>query len=504
MGNYVFFIGGSGARVYKSLIHSAAAGLLKTEELTVLLIDADKSNYANESSVSLYREYKSLYNYFKEYGGQEFSCDIRMESENVLSPVQTDAVNLDLAVGSGSSDRNRILKCFYTHEEINQDLKGGFYAHPNIGCIFFSAFANKEFNQCLNKIQTQLDNNIEVRIALVGSIFGGTGAAGIPTIYKLISNKFKDHANYNKLQMGGIFLEPYFKVNGKREAGNKNIEIKMEDFYFNTYEALSYYRANKSMKFQSIYLLGQQTLDNVNNEYVESGRGQDNKSHIIELVASFAIDRFLSYPKESGIFGMVRKGKLDWKSFPINKSESIDMPMLKLAAFARAQAVFLTEVYEYIDELKGGIQEKLGILIPQWYKVFGLKLGKEKDKAELMKQYSISFMEWLWMINSTYDEMGVLTADKEIKLFGFPLKNVYDLSQTNSDSGIETENKKLALKEFQKNFNNFVDTASNVEYVLDKVLIVLSLAGIVSGHVAEAGIVGLFIKIISLVSSQKE
>lgn len=504
MEKYVFFIGGSGARVYTAFIHSAAAGILESKEISTLLIDSDESNAANINSIELYRKYNRLYNSFNKRERTIFTCNIRMESETVLSPIESNVHSLELAIENTNTIRKRILRCFYTKEEIRQDLKGGFYAHPNIGCVFFSSFNNMEFNKCLNKIENQLNNGKEVMIVLVGSIFGGTGAAGIPTIFKIINNKFKDIDN-KKLQIGGVFLTPYFRVNGKSENENKNIPINMEDFYFNTYEALSYYSANKNMNFQSIYLIGQQNQDIVNNKYADSGSAQRNKPHIIELFASLAIDRFFSCPEENGVFGLIRKNKLDWNSFPkIRELDSNDsMIIMRLADFARAHAIFITEICSYVESIQGEFKEKYGIMIPQWYKVFNLKKSSTKSEMEVIRQYSISFIEWLYMINSSYSIEGILESDENIELFGSVLKNVYEVSKNIDREGIGKEETKTNIKQFRDKFNTLVDNASNIEYALDKVLLVLSMAGIVSGHTAEAGAIGLFFKIISLVSNHK-
>lgn len=61
MSNYIFFIGGSGARAYTAFIHSAASGILNTENVNTLIIDADISNKANEKSINLYRKYQEIY-----------------------------------------------------------------------------------------------------------------------------------------------------------------------------------------------------------------------------------------------------------------------------------------------------------------------------------------------------------------------------------------------------------------------------------------------------------
>lgn len=508
MEKYIFFIGGSGARVYKAFIHSAAAGILETSKVSVLLIDADTRNEANTSSIELYRQYIKLREMFQNNNENVFQCNIHMEEEKILSPVTADAPNLNVAVGNTDPTRERMLKALYTKEEIYQELEGGFYSHPNIGCVFFADFKEPEFMQCLDKINRQLSDDTEVAITLVGSVFGGTGAAGIPTILKLIRSELKDNVNYQKLSIGGVFLEPYFKTLGSKGEESENITIAMEEFYFNTYEALSYYRTNPDMDFTSIYLVGQQTQDIVNIRYADSGQGQDNKAHVVELYAALAIDSFLSHPKEEGIYGFVRKDKLDWSSFPGRRNEDdVSVMFEKLAAFTRAQAIWIAEIYNYLylKKPERSVCKKAGIMVPQWYKRYRVEDGDVKRQIEKIRNYSIPFMEWIYMISCNFDTDGILRQDEKIQLFGTPIQNIYQLSvdlekkNQTSEKGSTKEN----LKTFRDKFNEFIDTVSNVEFVLDKVVDVVSLMGMVPGASAGVEAVGLFMKILSLVGKYK-
>lgn len=502
MKNYIFFIGGSGARAYTAFIHCAAAGVLKTTSVSTMMIDADVDNKANERSRSLYRVYRDMYGLFKEETDRKvFTCDINMETETILSPMHSNAVTLENAIGHTAKNRQRLLDCLYTREEKEQDLKYGFYAHPNIGCVFFSDFDNQEFNACVQKIDAELNSGKTVSIALVGSIFGGTGAAGIPTILKLLRDKLKGNCNYEKLFIGGVFFTPYFTVSnaGQRDS----ISIDAKEFYFNTYEALSYYQATPKTEFQSIYLVGQEELDVVNSRYVDGGAGQDNKPHVVELYAALAIDSFFSQPDRSGVFGAVRKEKLNWTGFPRSGNDK-SYRMMYMADFARAQAVFVAEICGYVERTDNGFEKyckKWGFIIPQWYKKYNIRSQAQENQLEKIKEYSDSFLDWLYKLNCIYDEAGNPSRNANICLFGGGLDDVYHIAENREKRGSEI---KENLKKFRDNFNTFVDTASNVDYILDKALKILSMAGIGSGASFALGAAGLFLKIVSLAGGRRQ
>lgn len=502
MSQYVFFIGGSGARVFTALTHTAAAGILATKEISVLMIDADESNYANKSSINLHESYQKVYEALAGRDRNMFTCKIKMLSDKVLSPVRPETVNLSLAIGNSSEDRSRILKCLYTEEEIRQRLEGGFFAHPNIGCVFFADFKHPEFDACLNRIDQELFNDQDVRIALVGSVFGGTGAAGLPTIYKLIKERLKQNPHLkSRLHIGGILLVPYFKVNGTYKNDKENIPIEMEEFYFNTYEALNYYRVNKDMDFESTYLVGQQELDVVNQSYADSGEKQNNKPHIVELYAALAIDRFFSKPNEKGVFGSVRRGNLDWTGLPGAKEGLAQVH--RLADFTRLLTVFVSEVYGYANSIENTYRQKWGIMVPQWYSVYCLKDNGSKQQAKMVTEYGLLYFDWLYKTNSIYGPDETLCLDKNLHLFGPTLQKVYELSTElkKEESGKDI---KYMVERIRNGFNELIDTTSNIEYVLDKVFLILSMAGIAPMHTAATGTIALLCKIAALACKHKK
>ena len=100
--NYVFFIGGSGARAYKAFLHACAAGAIPMDEIRVMLLDADSKNAACTECVELYRLYRWHHKMIQEKISalkpgerrkvgtlRAFHCDVRMYHEQAISPVDT-------------------------------------------------------------------------------------------------------------------------------------------------------------------------------------------------------------------------------------------------------------------------------------------------------------------------------------------------------------------------------------------------------------------------------
>ena len=145
MENYIFFIGGTGARVLRSFLHLCASGAVWIDgKITAIMLDVDSENYACTEAKELYDIYRENYSKLNSPRVQDvlkgavvsaFRPYLEMPSGGayVINPITEANSTLDL-VASGS---RRALEWFYTEEERNQSLKHGFFAHPNIGCLFF-------------------------------------------------------------------------------------------------------------------------------------------------------------------------------------------------------------------------------------------------------------------------------------------------------------------------------------------------------------------------------
>lgn len=506
MSNYIFFIGGSGARIYKSFLHCSASGIIQTEQVKVVLLDADVKNKASEECIELYRQYCIQRTLLNKYAvekkrrdvGNIFKSDIQMYVKEVISPVcQKDSVYLE-QIAQGDEMNEQVMQWFYTETERKQDLKNGFYAHPNIGCVFFQTIENEYFKQCLSDIQADLNNGENVQIVLIGSVFGGTGASGIPSVLKLIYesvHKGDAHEKIDNLHCCGVLLTPYFKVQGSADAKDKLI-INDKDFYFNTIEALKYYRLYSGKKqngqemFHSIYIIGQKELDIVNSKYASGGEQQKNKAHIMEFYAAMAIGDFLENPKENGIFVYQKPNTLD--------NQALSEELHALTSMARAQVILANSIFPYVKQERERKNE-WDFMVPQWYKVYHINEENNLNTMESLHKYSISMLEWACEIQSKILNDNECILDPSVHLFG----NAIDYIRQNMDEIREGNVKEKTDKEIQRKFNEIIDTASNIEFLLDKTVLILSCLGVVPKTLAAAGAAGLLLRLIELVRKKK-
>lgn len=445
MKNYIICVGGSGARVLRAVIHMSACGLLAVEELEVIIIDPDKDTMTTSLAVQELKDYQELR---RLYGGNRIlQSDIlhfaqKKNDSYIISPVEEEIKTLRDLCGT-EQDMEELMHWFFKEEEIEQNLEKGFYARPAVGAAFFSNFEDKDFIRFLDNIIGTLRNQEEVNLIMTGSIFGGTGASGIPTILKLIGERLEAECAkgiklYKNLNTGAVFILPYFNVlEAENQAKNDpNISIQVGSFSGNTKEALNYYDIEgyygkmsheNCRKFENIYLVGQEVLDEVS-DYAVGSAAQKNKAHVVELYAALAVSDFFGRMiKEDdpngkdGIFVYARNDIMTWKDFPVPFGYKEGSVRQKIAAFIRFSTFFNIFIYESLyDSIKNGTdgvniyKKNLFFRKEQWYyRLINEKDSNLKTNMNCIRTYCVDFLNWIFEIHSVRKTRGaVLNRDK--------------------------------------------------------------------------------------------
>jgi hypothetical protein len=86
-----------------------------------------------------------------------------------------------------------LMEALYTEDHRTAALDDGFLGKPSIGAVLSHAITNsvQPWTDVLTSMNTRAGNGEQVSVLYMGSICGGTGAAGIPTIPKLLLEALK-------------------------------------------------------------------------------------------------------------------------------------------------------------------------------------------------------------------------------------------------------------------------------------------------------------------------
>lgn len=331
MKTFVFFIGGTGSRVLRSMTMLMASGVTlkgKDDSIVPIVIDFDAKNADLERADKLLSKYNTFHqscDYFKDVfqdgksgffrtplglvdNGQYRSFSslekIKLDSTQssfggyigydsiagIHKPDSTDKTDTDVtrmlldSLYDSSSDTSR-------DRELNLELKHGFKGNPNIGSVVFNEyFKSEQYKQFKNAFSAG------DRIFIVASIFGGTGSSGLPSLVQKFRQSFTDQLqqegsvqSIRSAMIGACVVLPYFKV-------EDNSESAINSFTFNSKAkaALSYYHDVLNKDLSEVYYIGCDSQD-IAYANVEGGEKQENKAHIVELLSAMSIIEFANH-----------------------------------------------------------------------------------------------------------------------------------------------------------------------------------------------------------------
>ncbi len=408
MNCYVIGIGGTGAKCIEALIHLCAAGLLPLgSKLFILFVDPDRANGSLGQTRATLQAYQQCQQGIDKGNIPLLNIPIETGSNEVWSPFSDMKQRPSLenifqysSMQDSRPDLANLLNVLYIPNERKTDLDVGFRGHPSIGAAVLATtvqWQDPEWNLFRQKLRADVRVGSGARVFLFGSIFGGTGAAGLPTLLKLIGRELKTIDPQGKhSQIGASLLLPYFTfVDDGSEPG---LGANSENFLLNTKAALKYY-GQQITAFDKVYLLGDDVPSQVNT-FSKGGERQKNNSHIVELYAGLAAIDFFTGSKtqrepECNFIARKSRDKIEWDDIP-NSNEFKE----KLASLVR----FSVAYREYHQALRQPI--KTGkILYKTWYQRFFLKpqidLTKDIAKIQLyqIRDYCELFLDWLTQIH---------------------------------------------------------------------------------------------------------
>jgi len=315
---FIFAIGGTGSRVLKSLTMLFAAGIKPSSqrefEIVPIIIDPHKSNEDLKRTERLLGNYQSILNEVGLNNGffntKITTLDKLVASENRISGSFT--FNLQQVANTRFKDyidfnqlsepNKALTDILFSGKSINKrgeevdlldiEMDIGFVGNPNIGSVVLNQFKDsKEFQEVANNF------NADDRIFIISSIFGGTGAAGFPTILKNIRDAMNNtnidgRGFLQDAKIGAVTALPYFNI-------EKDIDspIQKSDFIGKTKAALYYYKDNVTgnNSVNSLYYIAD---DYSGKPYKNDpgDNGQKNDAHFVELASALAIIDFLETP----------------------------------------------------------------------------------------------------------------------------------------------------------------------------------------------------------------
>ena len=475
MGYYFISIGGSGAKIMESLTHLCVAGLLpRREKLYVMAIDPDTGNgNLNRSSAAL-KSFETFQNFAVGKETPLFKNKIELADPFPWNPTEHDKTLDDIMLyQTMQPDVKTLYEVLYTRAERNTFLNEGFRGHPSIGAAVMAKKIpldnwkdeeSEPWNRFFELVKQDKDG-ATAKIFLAGSVFGGTGAAGMPTISRLLHSKF---STYDRVAIGGALVLPYFSfATPTQEQTDGQIYASSENFLTNTKAALKYY-ALKDNVYDSMYFIGDDIMSPVKNFSV-GALTQMNDAHMVDFYGALAAIDFyqtdLRNMKKCSYINHNDDNSFKWNDFPT--LENIDGEPFHIkeqfTQFTRFIFAYLHLVKPVLSGLASG--EIKDYKYP-WFIDYLRGIDVDSRDIQSFEKYAESFVLWLKQIETNNRDVRLIKQNSFDVEYGVKISpDHFSTCAYDEDSGISIHElwyrlteRKCADEENTRGFGRFLRT----------------------------------------------
>ena len=317
---YIFAIGGTGSRVLRSMtmfLASGCAGTAVPSQIVPIILDYDRTNGDLTRTTEVLECYEKIHNAIYNDGTDQdqqtfFGTPIIKIKDKANAGLANQGIQFSPKSGydaylnkqqydilfsdflgydtmneqNGSAETQKLLSSLYNDSpaddpltELQMNFSQGFLGCPNIGCLVSRHFTDTpEYKSAVACCDPKTD-----KILIIGSIFGGTGASGIP----MLLDALRADNRLNGVKIGVLAMLPYYQI-----VIDTKSPIDSRTFIAKTKAAIAAYELPGSVydKADRVYFVG----DGDNTQPIQNNPGnaaQKNDALFAEFGAAMcAID----------------------------------------------------------------------------------------------------------------------------------------------------------------------------------------------------------------------
>lgn len=412
MNAYMIFLGGTGARCMEAFIYSVMAGCSGSqtpENIHILSADPDNANGNRRNAEN---GCKNFYDFFHKYHASVNNNGSRLAKPNLhfysWNINQGNVNSLTNLTEDDNNDSKLLKNALYS-----SDLQGlptndaGYKANPNLGAamlqIAMLALPKNDgyyrFIDAIANDENKTNNGGQIRLMVVGSIFGGTGASSFPTIisdiHTRLEMKYKwNNEHFSHLSMGAVMVGAYFTY--PWNADNNTVPDPAT-FPFATKQALTYYSNHTIEHLNAIYLFGSAYLETIDQKPA-GGDKQTNPPMLLELDVAMACHHFFSLEDPHTQNQQVYYKCIDVDdSEPHNQKPVHGWNQLKagdVSSAPIAQMLYFCFYmqYRFIPDMFNWNENHNG---PNYFTNFAMEhLENNTETLTILKQATLGFLKW--------------------------------------------------------------------------------------------------------------
>lgn len=431
-------IGGSGAKCVESAVMLHSIGLFGNNSLGTILVDADSSNGNGDRAARRIVLTAKTHERFTDGSSPFMEGDLtHFGSWNPLGDVihqsNLSAIFNHELMKTSLPGLAGLFEILYTPKERQADLKVGFRGKPPIGAAVMSQLDVKDlqgeetlWSKVFQFIQAGVNdggNSDPVILHLFGSVFGGTGAAGVPTLGRLLHDECGKLGIRNGIRINATPLLPYFTFATPRDSVS-DVFAESQSFGINTQAALQFFTEQSQGIFDNIYLIGNQQRKEY--EPATGGPAQHNQSHFIELFAALSASHGMTQQSNTYQVGTISRNvedQLSWQDIPLGYSSLSSAEHLK-----RGVLFSYSWYHNFSLEIKAAeqIPAKQFTKGAPWFLRF-FRIGSstssskplvkdsvQQEASALLAQWSAEFLVWAGEIGRSGDNQQELFRSERL------------------------------------------------------------------------------------------
>ena len=439
MSYYLLAIGGTGNKILEAMVYACAADALYTldeegrrvplPELTALIVDVDAACGNTTRAKQAAEHYEAVRAAFAQSHTPRrgFHTQLTVERWNMNMAKRASSV----AGMTQNHRRDRLLsQSLFSRTEAELEYSEGFRGHPDLGVLFFADLLNNldtlaedgqpdEMVTMLARIRRELDAGETVHMQLAGSIFGGTGASGIPSVSRFLRERFRDRSD--RFILAATLMLPYYDVPPATADETLEIVVKSSTFLDKARTALQYYGMEGMVRsgesdargvYDALYLLGLPKEAFVTQRMYSTGsQSQENDAHLMEWLAVRCAAQFYRTGFRGADAHNMDCYYYQWHSHEVSwdcfDTEG-DLYRVGFGGLIKAAALFFGECY---PTLRAGVREdapRRSRAINYWTAYFfdaprmtGAQRATLEKLIDSLYQLLAFYANWMWQVLRT-------------------------------------------------------------------------------------------------------
>ena len=424
--NILIGVGGTGAKVVEAALMLMAAGV-GPKNVHVGLLDQDQSNGNVARTRKLIASIGAFRQAWSGLNGKNYIdwkanekdpvalgsvnvVPLFPDEDNALWCPEEDDASLSSILGAsigGDPARRDLFDLLFMRGKEEQDLPlgKGYRGRAHVGATALVSALIEDGSTMLERLRVLMEDpsRRKVNIFVVGSAFGGTGAAGFPTLARALHRMREagDFVNGANVTLGGLLMLPYFSFND--DDGDGEAVVTSDELLPKAQLALDYYHNlfDSEHAFDHFYALGWGSLFHLG--YHQAGAAeQSNPALPPELFAGSAVMDFFARasvpgerPEKTRIMVSARHDMpIRWRDLP--RADEIEPKLGQLLRFA----VYWRYVAEEMIDASSGL---LGMNKNWIQKLTG---GEKRIDADRELTAMRSLLDQLLVWAATIEKMG--------------------------------------------------------------------------------------------------